>query len=88
MTMPNIRVVYCRMEHRANLLWIPPDSDYNIKEVSMAAKQYITKYNYNCKCNYKYRYKYKYKYNIKEVTKPTAKQYNIMTIPIPNTIAT
>merc|ERR1719210_916959 len=20
------------MEHRANLLWIPPDSDYNIKE--------------------------------------------------------
>ena len=27
----------CRMEHRANLLWIPPDSDYNIKEVSEAA---------------------------------------------------
>ena len=25
------------MEHRANLLWIPPDSDYNIKEVSEAA---------------------------------------------------
>ena len=25
------------MEHRANLLWIPPDSDYNIKEVRKAA---------------------------------------------------
>ena len=49
-------VVFCRMEHRANLLWIPPDSDYNIKEVSKAskgAKQY----------KYKYKYKHKYKYN-------------------------
>ena len=30
-------ILYCRMEHRANLLWIPPDSDYNIKEVRKAA---------------------------------------------------
>ena len=38
--------VCCRMEHRANLLWIPPDSDYNIKEVSKAAsKQYKSEYN-------------------------------------------
>ena len=29
---------YCRTEHRANFLWIPPDSDYNIKEVKNVRK--------------------------------------------------
>merc|ERR1719278_1786577 len=29
------------MEHRANFLWIPPDSDYNIKEAWLDAN-YVT----------------------------------------------